>query len=319
MTSRNYQLLRRKGIQDLHNMELLEACNSDKDLLGDFLMANRDFIFSILMHYKGNIEELRTKFRVTEEELFQHACIGVITALRDFDFHRGIKFTTYVVRPILWEINLLLYNDSQAVRLSRGAVDLIKKMVEIEEILGHRPDEKEMAELLQVSVDRYREIAMFSNDLEHYDGMENFDIADSRTCDFEDSVANRLYVQSLLEDSRFSDFEKQVMRLIMEEVNNAQIAERLQVYPMTISRTINRIRNKINEQDMEDAPQADAASSKYDREISLVAEETRERQTLLGIHDVSELLEVCGCQASTYSTRVLYYIRQKAVQQVSGL
>ncbi len=317
MLSPNYLHLRQDNLKDMHNIGLLKACKEDGELMGEFLKANRDFIFSIIKHFKGSIEELVSKFRITEDELYQHACIGILTSIRDFDFDRGIKFTTFVVRPILWEINQLLYSDSQSVRLSRGAVALIKRMAEIEESLGYRPAEDEMSELLKVTVERYREIAMFSDELEHYDGMENFEFANKDERSIEEEVTNRLYVKQLLEDPMFTDFEKKVMCLVLEDAsnNNTQIAERLNVYPMTINRTLARIRSKIESRKSDVKEEKTKIPSKYEREISILAQETKERNENLCIEDITELLEVCGYDTSTYSTRVLYYIRQKASQQ----
>lgn len=318
MHSAQYQRLRKEGIPDLHNMDLIRACKNNKELLGEFLVENRDFIFSIIMHFKGNIEELLTKFRITEDELYQHACIGVMTALREFDFDRGIKFTTYVARPIIWEVNQLLYSDSQAVKLSRSAVALIKRMFAIEDTFGYRPNEEEMAKLLKISLERYREVATFSDELEYFDAIENFDIADKPERDIEEDVTSRVYVQQLLKDSMFNDFEKKVMNLIMEEENNTQIAEKLNVYPMTINRTLARIRGKIESREAnvkhEDKPEV---ASKYEQEISIIAQETRERSDFLCIEDIVELLDVCGYDTGRYSTRILYYIRQKAIQKIS--
>ncbi|MCM3132940.1 RNA polymerase subunit sigma [Paenibacillus polysaccharolyticus] len=316
MLSPLYLQLRQDNLKDMHNIELLKACKEDRELMGDFLKANRDFIFSIIKHFKGSVEELVIKFRITEDELYQHACIGILTSIRDFDFDRGIKFTTFVVRPILWEINQLLYSDSQSVRLSRGAVDLIKRMAEIEESLGYRPDENEMSKLLKVTVERYREIAMFSDELEHYDGIDNFEFANNDERSIEEEVTNRLYVKQLLEDPMFTDFEKKVMCLVLKDAsNNTQIAEHLNVYPMTINRTLARIRSKIESRKSYIKEEKTKTSSKYEREISVIAQETKERNKNLCIEDITELLEVCGYDTATYSTRVLYYIRQKAIQQ----
>lgn len=315
MSKDQYSQLQIKGVKDMHNTELIKACKENRELLGVFLTKNRDFLFSVIMHFKGNVEELRGKFRVTDEELFQHACIGVLTALQEFDFDRGVKFTTYVVRPICWEINQLLYSDSQPVRLSRGAVDLIKRMVEIEDTLGYRPKEAEMAELLRVSVERYREIALFSDELEHYDAIDNFDIADTNTRVLEEDVTNKVYVQQLLTDRMFTEFEKKVMLLVMDESNNTQIAEKLGVYPMTINRTLARIRHKIDNKEESGKEEKPRIISKYEREIAVIAQETRERNELMGIEDITELLEVCGYSIPKYTTRVLYYIRQKAIQE----
>lgn len=309
MAAERYLLLRQPGIRDMHNLELLRACKEDNLLLEEFLKKNKDFIFSIIIKYKGNVEELKQKFKVDEEEILQHAFIGVITALRDFDFDRGVKFTTYVVRPILWEINQLLYNDSRLVRLSRGAIELIKRMKEVEDTLGYAPTEEELSQILKVPVDRIREIIRFTKELEHIDGMENFEIQDVDK-DSEDAVVNRIYVEQLLEQSTLSEFETNIVELIMEGLNNSQISERLNVYPMTINRAITRIRNKIQNSDLDDK-----RTSKYEKEIDLIADEISELNKVIQIDIMQDLLEVCGYDASDYTPRILYYIRQKAISR----
>lgn len=317
MLSPGYQDLQKAGVKDLHNMELIRACKYNKELLGEFLMENRDFIFSILQYYKGNIKELKLKFRVTEDELFQHACIGIITAIQDFNFDKGIKFTTYIVRPILWEVNQLLYRDTRPVRLSRGAIDLIKQMAELEEHLGYRPNEDEITSRLHISLERYREIAMFSDDIEYIDAYEYFDIADTSNQSYEEKIINQIYIEHLFKQQMFTAFEKEVMTLILKdsENNNSKIAGILNVYPMTISRTLSRIQKKImqldNNKQLEQAPKS---TSKYDREIAVVLGEINERNHPLCIDDIVELLDVCGFETANYSTRILYYIRQKAIQ-----
>jgi RNA polymerase sigma factor (sigma-70 family) len=311
-----YKTLRKDGIKDMHNMELIKVCREDKELLGELLKNNRSFVFSIIMHFKGSIREIKSRFRVTDDELYQHACIGIVNAIRHFDFDRDIKFTTFVVRPILWEINQLLYSESQTVRLSRGAIDLIKKMSEIEDSLGYRPGEVEMASLLCISLERYREIAMFSDELDHYDGIENFDIAEPVEVNLDESVTNKVYVQQLLSDSMFNDFEKKVMVLVMNEANHSKVAEVLNVYPMTINRTLARIRSKIEERETLHTRDSLKPASKYEHEIAIIAQETQERNKALCIEDITELLEVCGC-SHKYTTRVLYYIRQKAGEKVN--
>lgn len=305
-----YLKLRKPGVRDMHNTELLKACREDKLLLEEFLKANKDFIFSIIIKYKGNIEDLKAKFKVEEEEILQHAFIGVITALRDFDFSRGTKFTTYVVRPILWEINQLLYNDSRLVRLSRGAIDLIKRMKEVEDTLGYAPSEDELAQILSVPVERINEIARFTKELEHIDGMENFELRDGSR-DSEDAVVNRIYVEQLLEQSNLNDFDRQIVEYIMEGLNNSQIAERLGVYPMTINRAIKRIKDKLQNYGLDER-----RTSKYEKEIEIVAEEMKELGTIIQIDDMQDLLDVCGFDVSSYTPRILYYIRQKALQRV---
>ncbi|MFD1460376.1 sigma-70 family RNA polymerase sigma factor [Paenibacillus farraposensis] len=293
-------------------MKLICACKENKDLLGEFLQENRKFMFSIIMRYKGSIEELKMKFKVTEDDLFQHACIGLLTALKDFDIHRGIKFTTYVVRPILWEVNQLLYSNSQEVRLSRGAIDMIRRMAEIEDTLGYRPCEQKMAKFLQVPIERYREVAQFSDTMEHFDSIDSFEATDNSQSNLDEHVINRIYVQKLLSNPLFTEHEKTVMRLIMKGANNSQISQILHVYPMTISRILARIRNKINKQTQEAENTQPEAQSKYRNEINLIVEMSKEHKQVLDVADIQDALQISGYDISKYSKRILYYIRKKA-------
>ncbi|WP_235332164.1 sigma-70 family RNA polymerase sigma factor [Paenibacillus terrae] len=312
LLSDTYIQLRKPAVKDMHNIKLICACKEDKDLLGEFLQENRKFMFSIIMRYKGSIEELKMKFKVTEDDLYQHACIGLLTALKDFDIHRGIKFTTYVVRPILWEVNQLLYSNSQEVRLSRGAIDMIRRMVEIEDTLGYRPSEQKMAKLLQVPIERYREVAQFSDAMEHFDSIDNFEATDNSQNNMDEHVINKVYVQQLLCSSLFTEHEKTVMHLIMKGANNSQISEILHVYPMTITRTLARIRKKIDKHKQDTENIQIEAQSKYREEINLIVEMSKEHKQVLNVTDITDVLKISGYDISKYSKRVLYYIRKKA-------
>jgi len=311
MLSERYLQLRQKNIKDMHNSELLRACKEDNLLLEEFLKENKDFIFSIIIKYKGSLDSLARKFKVDEEEILQHAFIGVLSALRDFDFDRGFKFTTYVVRPILWEINQLLYNDSQLVRLSRGAVDLLKRMKEVEDSLGYLPTIEETAQILKVSEGRIREIIRFTKDFERIDGIDDYGVVhEEQEC--ESDIVDKIYVEQLLNDAELTPEETEIVSLIMNEgLNNSQIADRLGKYPMTVNRAILRIKEKLQNSGEVDK------KSKYDAEIDLAASEMDELGYVIPIDDLQDLFEVCGLTDIPYSPRILYYIRQKALSKVT--
>lgn len=309
MPSTKYEQLRQEGIPDLHNNNLLEACLEDSDLLTELLQENKDFIFSIIAHYKGNIESLKDKFNISEEELLQHAYIGVITALKDFDFTRGIRFTTFAYRPILWEVNQFLYNDPKLVRLSRSAVDLVRRMERVESELGYFPNPEEIAEILKVPTARILEVLRFAGDLAYIEELDYFELED-RGLNYENDVTDRLYLESLLGEAGLDDFEEKVAQHIMDGLNNSQIAEKLDVYPMTINRAIDRIRTKVSND------YVDRKISKYENEITLLAEEMEELNCLMPLEEIKDLLFVCGYELSVYTTRILYYIRQRALKLV---
>lgn len=306
-----YKRLRKPGVKDMHNLELLEACKEDPEILEEFLRLNKDFIFSIIIKYKGSIESLKEKFKVDEEELLQHAYIGVITALREFDPSKGYKFTTYVVRPILWEINQLLYNDCHLVRLSRGAVELLKNIKEIEDKLGYSPQEDELSNILNVPVERVRETILFSKEIEHIDAFENFDIPDYQVKDIEEQIINKVYIEETLKKVNLTPFERKVIEFIKEGLNNSQIANRLGVYPMTINRTINRIREKIQN------CYKGRKTSKYEDEIKIISSEMIKQKRVLSLQEIYKLLLNHGYDIRKYPNRIAYYIRQKAIKRIN--
>lgn len=307
MASEKYKQLRKKDVPDLHNVELLKACKEDNDLLAEFLINNKEFIFSIISSYKGSIESLKAKFNVTEEEILQHGYIGMITALRDFDFDKGVKFTTFAARPIIWEINHLLYNSTKIVRLSRSAVELIKEMEQIENELGYFPPPEELAKIIGYPKERIEEVLRFATDI-YYLGEKENDIEDINLS-YEKEITDKVYVENLINNSGLNDFEKKVARLIMEGLNNSQIANKLGVYPMTINRTIERIRSKMEKTFTDKRP------FKYEEEIEIIVDEMNELGRPLHIEEIKELLDVCGFDVPQYTTRILYYIRQKAIKE----
>lgn len=305
-----YKKLQKPGIKDMHNIELLQACKENSDILSQFLQNNKHFVFGIIRKYKGSIESIKAKFRIEEDELLHHAYLGVLSALREFDCTKGVKFTTYVVRPILWELNQLFYNHSHQVRLSRGAVHLMKRIKEIEEQLGYTPSVKELSTQLDVPIERLLDIIRFSGELDSIDAGNSIEITE-HTAQNEQNIINKIYVQQMLEKAPLNDFEREVIRLIKDEsLNNSKISERLGVYPMTIHRTLEKIRQKIEQTDSHDNKQ-----SKYEQEISLLVEEIKELGYIPNIEEMKDLLEVCGYDIKQYTPRNLYYVRQKAKQR----
>ena len=190
-------------------------------------------------------------------------------------------------------------------------MDLVKRMELVENELGFFPEPSIMAEMLKVPVERVTEVLRFATELVYIDELDSFEPED-RALSYENGVMDKVYVESLLECSGLDDFETSVAVLIMEGYNNSRIAEQLEVYPMTINRTIDRIRSKM-ENDF-----SDKRTSKYEEEIGIVSEEMEELGCFMNIDVIKDLLDVCGIDVSSLTPRILYYIRQKAAKRVPG-
>lgn len=315
MSSR-YKELRDKQVPDFHNNRLLKECLLNDELMSEVLIRNKEFSLSIIKTYIGSIEYIKDKFDIEEEDLLQLAYIGITNALRTFDFDRNIKFTTYCYRPIIWEINPYIYKDIWAVPLSRNSVRLMWRMDTLANELGYAPSPEEFAKKLNVPIDRIQEVLMFAGNMLSLDAESMNNSVDEilkDSYDFADMTENRLYIEQLVEEADFTEFERKIVELMLKDYNNSRIAEELGVYPMTINRAQEKMRQKASKESLQ------KTATKYCQEVEIVSEEIVERGEVLSVEDVQELLDVCGFDVSTYSLRILYYIRQRAITQSEEL
>lgn len=311
--SSRYKELQVKDLPDFHNNELLKACLHNEQLLSELLYANKEFALSIIQSYVGRLDDLKDKFNVEEEDLLQLAFLGITQALRTFDFDRNIKFTTYCYRPILWEIKPYIYKDAWTVPLSRGAVKLLGQMMNVSDSLGYIPPAETLAEMLEVSVERIHEVYMFGGGVVSLDSPaieESLDTILEDPDQFELGLVDSVYIKQLVAACEFDETEKKVVKLMLKDYSNSRIAEELGVYPMTINRIQERMRSKVSRDFF------DKRSTKYTDEVDIISEDMIERNEKMSIDDISELLEVCGYDLEDYSSRVLYYIRQRALLKV---
>ncbi len=94
---------------------------------------------------------------VEYDDLFQAGCVGLVKAAENFDWERGVKFSTYAVPVILGEIRRL-FRDGGAVRVSRGLRELAQKALKAEEALrdslGRAPTVEELSQALEISPEK---------------------------------------------------------------------------------------------------------------------------------------------------------------------
>lgn len=69
------------------------------------------------------------------DDLFQAGCIGLIKAVDNFDYDRGVKFSTYAVPVILGEIKRL-FRDGGSVKVGRLLKERALKATRIKNRLG---------------------------------------------------------------------------------------------------------------------------------------------------------------------------------------
>ena len=118
---------------------LLKIKEGDRETRDAVITGNLRLVLSVIQRF-GNRGE-------NPDDLLQVGCIGLITALDNFDMSHGVKFSTYAVPMIIGEVRRYL-RDNNAIRVSRSLRDLAYKALQARENLARQLQrEPTMAEI----------------------------------------------------------------------------------------------------------------------------------------------------------------------------
>ncbi|MCI1665573.1 MAG: SigB/SigF/SigG family RNA polymerase sigma factor [Atopobiaceae bacterium] len=223
----------------------------DEEAREQLIVSHLNLVRFLASRFKNRGESL--------DDLIQVGTIGLIKAIDRFDPSRGLEFTTYATPTILGEIKRHFRDKGWSVRVPRRLQELSAKVNQttdsLTKELQRSPSVEEVASALDVSVDEVLE-AMESSSAYSSVPLEGGGSGDDEAPSVLDHYASedealatsddRMVIEDAIKG--FSPREQEVIRMrFMEGLTQVEIADRLGISQVQVSRLLRRTLKKVQE------------------------------------------------------------------------
>lgn len=230
-------------------MLIKEAQEGNKEAFECIVNENIGLVWSIVRRFQSrNIES---------DDLFQLGSMGLVKAIKNFNFKYDVKFSTYAVPMIIGEIKRFLRDDG-IIKVSRGLKETAFKAMKAREILtlknNKEPSIEEIAEYINIdretlvmAINSSREVDSIDRSIE-CDSGKDMHIMDTIAAeeDKSEKIVNNILLDETLKKLDKREKEIVIMRYI-EELTQSEVAKKIGVSQVQVSRLEKKILLKMRE------------------------------------------------------------------------
>jgi RNA polymerase sigma-B factor len=216
----------------------------------------------LIEHYLPLARRLASRYRHTSqslEDLVQVASIGLINAVDRFDPERGVNFLAFAVPTILGELKRHFRDNAWSVRVPRGLQEralLVERTASAMTASGETPTAERLAEKLELGLEDVLEAIEARQALDALSMDAPQTSLDGAEVTLADNIGSEDERYELVEDEaaiaaaleQVSKRDRYILELRFgEEMTQSEIAERLGVSQMQVSRLLRRTLNQLRE------------------------------------------------------------------------